>query len=929
MAVTTPRAICVLGMHRSGTSVAMRALNLLGVYLGEDSDLFGPTLDNRKGVWERQDVVALHDELLDRLKGGWQRCLHLDGEWHRSAEVKPFRGRLMALVRDHFGKLPLWGWKDPRTCVLLPLWLDVLGELGVSVSAVHVVRNPLDVARSLHKRNGLPYEKSFGLWFFYNVTALWAGRRVIRHVLSYDRLVGEWKSELRDCAASLALNWRDHQSRLEQEMGTFLRPELRHSKSGREELTAEGVPGPVITLVDLLEAAVERGQVTDASLFEGAAEIYQQFRSYSSFFRYDLVKLWDRERELAQLRRELEEVGKREGAPSGKGRGTFGRIRTACSAGNEGGFLKGVLSRMRRAVVGGTLGRSGHSLAFGDAYVAWIATHEPDAGDLTSQRAESRLWPYRPRVSIVVPVYDPGRGALIRCIESVLQQTYEHWELCLADGGSIHGYVKEVIQGYARRDPRIVYVPLLENRGIAGNTNEALRAASGDYVGFLDHDDVLSPFALYEVVRLLNKDPSIDCIYSDEDKLLASSEQRYDPVFKPMWSPDTFLSYNYLCHFAVLRRVLLDDVGALREGFDGAQDYDLLLRVTRATNRIAHIPRVLYHWRASEGSTAGNLLAKPYAPDAAKRAIGDFLRERQLDAQVVDGKFPTSYRVKYAIKGNPKVSIIIPTRDKAVLLQRCVSSILSKTDYPDFEIVIVDNGSEEQTTRDYLRAVSDDGKARVIAYDRPFSFSAINNFAVRSVKSNFLVFLNNDTEVIGSEWLSAMLEFAQREDVGAVGAKLYYPDDTVQHGGVVVGLRGVADHAHRGLPRSSDGYIGRLNVIQNVSAVTGACLMTRRDVFEEVGGFEERLAYCFNDVDLCLKIRQRGYLIVWTPYAELYHHESASGGSKGYDATPEGRDRNLREADFMREKWRDVLEAGDPYYNPNLTLDRYDFGLRV
>jgi GT2 family glycosyltransferase len=285
--------------------------------------------------------------------------------------------------------------------------------------------------------------------------------------------------------------------------------------------------------------------------------------------------------------------------------------------------------------------------------------------------------------------------------------------------------------------------------------------------------------------------------------------------------------------------------------------------------------------------------------------------------------------VKYAIRGNPKVSIIIATRDKADLLKRCVSSILEKTDYKEFEIVIVDNQSSEPETRDYLASLGNEGRIRHLSYDKPFNFAALNNFAVRSVATDFVLFLNNDTEVISPEWLSAMLEFAQREDVGAVGAKLYYPNDTVQHGGVIIGLRGIADHAHRDLPRSSDGYIGRLNVIQNLSAVTGACLMMRRNVFDEVGGFDERLAYCFNDVDLCLKIRRNGYLIVWTPYAELYHHESASGGSKGYSATPEGMDRNAREAALMREKWNDVLASGDPYYSPNLTRDRCDFSIRA
>ncbi len=560
-------------------------------------------------------------------------------------------------------------------------------------------------------------------------------------------------------------------------------------------------------------------------------------------------------------------------------------------------------------------------------YQSWISKNEPSPDELKAMAIESKSWSYRPKISLITPVYNTDRDLLIRCIESVLQQTYDQWELCFADGGSSQEYIGQIIKGYARRDSRIRSVFLSQNRGIAGNSNEALKLATGEYLGFLDHDDTLAPFALYEVVNLLNRDPAVDLAYSDEDKVPAAGEQRYEPYFKPEWSPDLFLSYNYVCHFAVIRKTLIDKVGGFREGYDGAQDYDLFLRVIQQTNRIRRIPKVLYHWRAVQGSAAANNLAKPHALYAARKAIGEYLSSRRLDAEVVDGKFPTSYRVKYRIQGQPKVSIIIPTRDKAPLLKRCVSSILSRTEYSEFEILIVDNGSTEQETREYLRAIAEDRKIRVSSYDQPFNFSAINNFAARSTESDILVFLNNDTEVISPEWLSAMLEFAQREDVGAVGAKLFHYDETVQHGGVVLGLGGLADHAHRGFPRQSNGYLGRLNVIQNVSAVTAACMMMRRTVFDEVGGFEEALAYCYNDVDLCLKVREKGYLIVFTPYAELYHHESASGGS--HDATPEWRERVTKEQAFIRNKWRDVLAAGDPYYSPNLTLEQYDFSPRL
>lgn len=569
----------------------------------------------------------------------------------------------------------------------------------------------------------------------------------------------------------------------------------------------------------------------------------------------------------------------------------------------------------------------------GDPYKQWILKNEADKDHLKALRDKVQAGSYKPMISIVTPVYNPRRYDLTSCIKSVLSQTYDNWELCLADGASDKPYVKETIERFARKDKRVNFSFLSRNLGIAGNSNEALKLATGEYVAFLDHDDMIAPFALYEVVRRLNEDSSTDFFYSDEDKVPAESGERYAPFFKPDWSPDTFLSYNYLCHFAVIRKTVIEKAGGFREGYDGAQDYDLFLRVVQITNRIKRIPRVLYHWRAASGSTSAALMAKPYALDAAKRAISDYLKGRGVTADVSDGLFPTSYRVRHKIQPSQKVSIIIPTKDNIHLLRPCVASIIEKTGYKDYEIVIVDNQSKEKETLEYLGAIdgSEGGRIRVVSYDKPFNFSAINNFAAQSTDAGILLFLNNDTEVINSEWLSAMLEFAQREDVGAVGAKLYYPNDTIQHAGVIVGLRGLAAHAHKDFPRTSSGYFGRLKVIQNVSAVTGACMMVRKKVFEEVGGFEERLSHAFNDVDLCLKIMEKGYLIVFTPYAELYHYDSASGASKGHEAVPtqEGKERFASEKAFMLNKWKDVIAAGDPYYNPNLTLDKWDFSIKL
>jgi len=559
-------------------------------------------------------------------------------------------------------------------------------------------------------------------------------------------------------------------------------------------------------------------------------------------------------------------------------------------------------------------------------YKLWILKNEPDRNQLRAMEGESKKWGSRPKVSIITPVFNPNQYDLTQCIQSVLNQVYDNWELCLADGGSDKLYVKEVIKGFSKKDPRIKFVELSKNQGIVGNSNEALKLATGEFVGFLDHDDMLAPFALFEVVKVLNSDPTVDFFFSDEDKLNPKGKYRYDPYFKPDWSPDTFLSYNYTCHFVVARKNIIDEIGGFRDGFDGSQDYDLILRIIQKTSKIRRIPKILYHWRAAHTSVASDPKAKPYAYIAAKKAIQEYLEWRGYSVDVLDGVSLGAYRVKYQIKTHGRVCIIIPTKDKVQLLKGCVASVLEKTDYSDFEILIIDNQSKEKDTFDFYDSLKGEEKIRVLNYKKPFNFSAINNFAAASTGAEYLVFLNNDTEVINSDWLSSMLEFAQREDVGAVGARLYYPNNTIQHAGLIIGVLGFAGHAHREFPRTSSGYKGRIKIIQNMSAVTAACMMVRKKVFDEVGGFDEELINAFNDVDLCLKIREKGYLIVYTPYAELYHHESIS---RGPNTTRDGLARFDKEVNIVQTRWKHVLDAGDPYYNPNLTLEKEDFGIRL
>jgi len=566
-------------------------------------------------------------------------------------------------------------------------------------------------------------------------------------------------------------------------------------------------------------------------------------------------------------------------------------------------------------------------------YQKWMKKNEPDPEGLHRLEKSDRNFSFRPRISIITPVWNTDETWLRCALDSVIAQTYDNWELCIVDGGSGEPYIRPLLHKYADQDPRINVKILKENKGIAGNSNEALAQVTGEYVGFLDHDDELAPFALHEIVALLNRNRDLEFIYSDEDKL-DHKGKRITPFFKPDWSPDLFLSQNYICHFTVIRKALVDSVGRFRLGYDGSQDYDLFLRCTEkiSPTGIAHIPKILYHWRMIPGSAADHVEIKPYAIISAKKTLADALQRRDEAGEVTDGIFPGSFRIRYAILDNPRVSIIIPSQDHASTLKRCISSILDKTTYDNYQIIIVDNQSTQEDTFRYYATLEKEPKIQLLHYDKPFNFSAINNYAAARVDSPFLLFLNNDTEVISGEWLSALLEHAQRKGVGAAGAKLLYPNDRIQHAGVILGItgtpgeKGVAGHALKNLPDYNSGHFLRSQVIGNFSAVTAACLMMRKEVFDEIGGFDETLAIAFNDVDLCLRIRDAGYLIVYTPYSRLYHHESLS---RGYEDTPEKQKRFLEEVHYIRGKWGELIDSGDPYYNPNLSVENENFSLNV
>lgn len=556
-------------------------------------------------------------------------------------------------------------------------------------------------------------------------------------------------------------------------------------------------------------------------------------------------------------------------------------------------------------------------------YGPWYEAYIPTEEELEAQR--KKKWSYAPKISIAVPAYKTPELFLRQLIQSLQDQTYDNWELCIANASPQDASMEYVLKSCSAMDSRIVWKKLKENRGISENTNEAFAMATGDYVGLLDHDDLLAPNALYEIAAALEKEPETEVLYTDEDKVRGEQLEHFQPHLKPDFNEDLLRSNNYICHFFVVKRTLLQKVGGMRKEFDGAQDYDFIFRCTETAGKICHIPEILYHWRTHEASTADNPQSKLYAFEAGKRAIEENLKRRGLQGEVSHTKDYGFYRVKYAVQGEPLVSIIIPNKDAKTDLEKCIRSVKEKSSYKNYEILIVENNSETEEIFAYYKELSKDPAIRLLKWKKEFNYSAINNFAAKKARGEYLLFLNNDTEVITEDWIQELLGICQRSGTGAVGARLYYGDHTIQHAGTVIGIGGIAGHMFVNLPGERTGYMHKAALIQDLSAVTAACMLVKREAFEEVGGFEEQLSVAFNDVDLCLRLREKGCLVVYNPYAELYHYESKSRGAE--DSKEKVR-RFQSEIEFMRCRWEKLLKAGDPYYNKNLSLTKWNYSLR-
>ena len=555
-------------------------------------------------------------------------------------------------------------------------------------------------------------------------------------------------------------------------------------------------------------------------------------------------------------------------------------------------------------------------------YEKWILANTPSDQELYAQTKTK--FKKHPKISIVIPLYNTDTDFFRELLYSIHCQTYKNWELCLADGSKEE---LEEIKSMVANDKRIKYKFLGKNEGISGNTNSALEMATGEFVSLLDHDDMLSIDALYEIVKVINENPNVDFIYSDEDKFGIMDEPYYMPHFKPDYAPDTLRANNYICHYSVFRKKLLDSIGGFNSKYDGAQDYDLILRATEKARKVVHIPKILYHWRVHKGSTSYEAEAKPYAMEAGRLAVEDHLKRVGLKGKVTNGPHPGTYEVIYDVIGKPKVTILIPNKDGIDLLKVCLESVLKLTTYENYEIVIIENNSEKKDTFNYYKEIEKNPKIKVIYYqEKGFNYSKIINFGVKNCDGEYVVQLNNDTKLITPNWIEKMLGFCQRDDVGACGVKLYYSDDTIQHAGIFVGCLTVAAHIFRGLPKGNLGYFGREDLIQNMNAVTAACIMTRKDMYEKVGFMNEKFAVAFNDIDFCLKIRQAGYLIVYEPFVEFIHYESKT---RGNDNDPDKIERFQGEIDLFLNTWKDKLDSGDEYYNKNFSKESDKYELNI
>lgn len=1012
--------IIVLGMHRSGTSAVARLLNMMGAYFAPERMELPATVANPKGYWERRDVVNLHEEIFDELDMAWDQISQFENTSLTETLQQKYASRIQEIILGLDAYRP-WMLKDPRLCLLLPLWRPYL-EFPV---CVHVYRDPIQIAQSLQQRDGATIQFGMALWEKYTLHAFSNTANIPTILVRYEDVMCDPINTIHNLYTKLSeLDVQGLRLPADKEILNFIEPSLFHAK-GDAALQAKYINGQQKSLVEQITTAEVIQEEDWPILSLGAQEslylhdqhihlitenkqlnakltqqesLYTQLNSQYQTALQQVADLTSAQDQLQQLQQELNEratsaelhdvqqqLNQRDeqihnlradnykltqdiselwrwlvtlqrdiqaifDSMTWKAGNVVTRIvltlafrKPTLTAEDHIATVNQEIAHMRGQQVPQSQVKStqqsnknrqtlSDSVQFTEAaqnphdYATWIKNYDTlyyTARQHIKTHIES--WTNPPLISIIMPTYNTPEKFLRAALDSVKQQLYPYWELCIADDASSQPHVSRILQQYANQDERIKLCLRDNNGHISAASNSALALATGELVGFLDHDDVLTEHALFWVVYDFMQFPAAQLWYSDEDKINEYGE-RSNPYFKSDWNYDLLLSHNLVTHFAVYKADLLKQLGGLREGYEGAQDYDLVLRVIEKINpaQIRHIPRILYHWRTSSGSTASNPDEKPYALVAAQKAIQEHLDRRGIDAKVVDSPDIAGVnRVRYALPARlPLVTLIIPTYNGLSVLRQCIDSILSKTSYANYNIIVVNNNSDDPETLTYFDQLEQHDNITILDYPHPFNYAAINNAAVTQATGELIGLLNNDLEVINGEWLSEMVSHALRPDIGAVGARLWYPNDTLQHGGVVVGIGGVAGHAHKGFPRGHVGYMGRAALLQNFSAVTGACMVMRKENFNLVGGLNaEHLTVALNDVDLCLKMNKHNLRILWTPYAELYHHESAT---RGYEDTPEKAARYAKECEYLRKHWSEFF-AADPAYSLNLTLDTQDF----
>lgn len=976
-AADEPTVLIITGMHRSGTSLTASLLQSAGVHIGDR--LMAEDTGNQRGHFEDLDFVELHQNILQSQGisiAGWTKetAISVQEQYLASART------LVAAREQHL----VWGWKDPRTTLFLDFW----AELIPSAKFIFIHRSPWEVVDSLFRRGDVIFKTNpnFAVhqWINYNRVILNFSDRHrercllfgIEDVIKNPQLIVNFINE------KFALNLLAPQDLYEESL-----LKNNSSDSYRAAIIKQYFPQAFKLYLELQQKAQSKNSSsvalsdrsidatcqawilqdwldlnwktrelarTQQQLKASEAEVSQLRQQLKQ--NQQLLKL--AEAESTRLQQQLEKPEESIPATSqfkkefqilqkqkqqlqqlviAMESSKFWQLRTwwfetkqkLKITGNDIVYQNYLNSLVDSPAISEELPvvNTNNILNNEKKYQKWFERYYPKSADLKRIAQKIAKLSYQPLISIIVPIYNPEANFLREAIESVLAQVYTNWELCLADDCSTQPYVRSILEEYVQKNERIKVVLREENGHISRTSNSALEIATGEYIALLDHDDLLAPHALAEVVSLLNQHPEADFIYSDEDKIDENNRHR-DPFFKPDWCPDSFLSRMYTCHLGVYRRSLVGEIGGFRVGFEGSQDYDLVLRLSEKTNNIFHIPNILYHWRIHSRSAAADANVKPYASDAAQKALTEAIARRSEPGRIIAAaNFPGVYIVRYKITQPKLVSIIIPTKDLAATLDVCLNSIFAKTTYPNYEVVVIDNGSIEPATEKCFAywQQQEPERFKCYPYDIPFNYSQINNYGVEKARGDYLLFLNNDTEVVSDDWLEAMVEQAQRPSIGMVGALLLYPDKTIQHAGVVLGIGGVAGHSHKNLPYGHSGYISQAVSVNNYSAVTGACLMCRREVFTEVEGFETDLAVAFNDIDFCLKAIALGYRNIYLPHVVLYHYESKS---RGYDNTREKQARAVKEVEYMKRKWQALFDR-DPCYSPHLTKQTEDYSINI